>query len=316
MRRVVPAIVLFVLSPLVAEFLLGDFTLAALGSLLFLAPMYGGGAVLIREVARRNGLAWPGIALLALAYGLLEEGIVTQSLFNPDYAGAHLLDRGFVPALGIAVPWTVYVLALHTVWSISVPIAVVEEWTDRRTVPWLRTPGLVLISVVFVLGTAAVTAGSYSDGHFMASGLQLATVAVVVAALIVAAFAVPRQLRQLPGTPPVPWVVLLVTLAGGSLVIVCLRWNPVLSVITMLAVFAAVVAAILTWSRRDGWGGRHRLGAVGGGLLTYAWHSFTMTPLSGDGPIITPVSHLVLALAAVAILVAAGRTRVRVPVAR
>jgi hypothetical protein len=314
MRRVVPAIVLFVLSPLVAEYLLGDFTLTALGSLLFLAPMYGGGAVLIREVARRTGRGWPAIALLALAYGVLEEGIVTQSLFNPDYADSHLLDRGFVPALGIAVPWTLYVLALHTVWSISVPAAIVEEFTDRRTAPWLRTPGLILVSVIFVLGAAAVTAGSYADGHFRAAGPQLATVAVVIVALIVAAFAVPRQLPRAPGTAPAPWAVLLVTLAGGSLFIVCLRWNPVLSAVTMLAVFAGVGAAMLIWSRRDGWDGTHRLAAAGGGLLTYAWHAFTTAPLDGAGPISTPVSHVVLALAAVAVLVAASRTRVRASV--
>jgi hypothetical protein len=311
MRRVVPAIVLFVLSPLVAEYLLGDFTLAALAPLLFLAPMYGGGAVLIREVVRRTGRGWSSILLLALAYAVFEEGIVTQSLFNPDYAGSHLLDRGFVPALGIAVPWTLYVLALHTAWSMSVPIALVEEGTDRRTAPWLRTRGLIVVSVLFVLGAVAVTAGSYADGHFRASGPQLAAVVVVIAALIVAAFTVPRRISRRPGNAPAPWVVLLVTLAGGSLVIGCLRWNPVLSVVTMVAVFAAVGAAILIWSRRDGWGGTHRLAAAGGGLLTYAWHGFTTTPLGGDGPIVTPVSHVVLALAAVAVLVAEIGIRAR-----
>ena len=30
-------------------------------------------------------------------------------LFNADHANAHLLDKGFVPALGIAVPWTIFV---------------------------------------------------------------------------------------------------------------------------------------------------------------------------------------------------------------
>jgi hypothetical protein len=78
MRRVAPAFVLFFLSPLVAEFLLGDFTLAAIGYLVLLAPMYGGGALLVRELTRRAGRGWPTIVLLALAYGVLEEGIATR----------------------------------------------------------------------------------------------------------------------------------------------------------------------------------------------------------------------------------------------
>src|SRR6185295_14763012 len=152
MRRVAPAIALYFLSPLVAEFLLGDFTLAQLTFLLALAPAYGGAAVVIRELTRRAGRGWPTIILLALAYGVLEEGLETQSLFNPNYLNAHLLDHGFVPALGIAIPWTLFVLALHTVWSVSTPIALVEEWTTRRTTPWLRLPGLIVFAVLAVAG--------------------------------------------------------------------------------------------------------------------------------------------------------------------
>src|SRR6201999_2281208 len=98
MRRAAPAVALFFLSPLVAEFLLGDFTLAQLSALVLLAPAYGGAAVLIREVTRRTGRGWPAMILLALAYGVLEEGLETQSLFNPNYVNAHLLDSGYIPA--------------------------------------------------------------------------------------------------------------------------------------------------------------------------------------------------------------------------
>src|SRR6185436_6330423 len=168
MRRVAPAIAPFFLSPLVAEFLLGDFTVAQLPFLVALAPAYGGAAVLVREVARRAGRGWVTMILLALAYGVLEEGLETQSLFNPDYLHAHLLEHGFVAALGISIPWTLFVLTLHTVWSISVPIALVEEWTDRRAEPWLRVPGLVVAAVLAVGGAVFTFAVSYADGHFMA----------------------------------------------------------------------------------------------------------------------------------------------------
>src|SRR6185369_5595553 len=75
MRRTAPVFALFFLAPLVAEFFLGDFPITMLPLILVLAPMYGGGALLIREVVRRTGRGWPTIALLALAFGVFEEGV-------------------------------------------------------------------------------------------------------------------------------------------------------------------------------------------------------------------------------------------------
>jgi hypothetical protein len=71
---------------------------------------------------------------------------------------------------------------------------------------------------------------------------------------------------------------------------------------------------VATWSRRPGWDGRHRLALASGALLVYAGHSFTTHPLSGDGPVVTPVSHAVFAAAAVALIaVEARRLRTRDP---
>ncbi|MDI6105080.1 hypothetical protein QLQ12_41500 [Actinoplanes sp. NEAU-A12] len=50
--------------------------------LLFLGPLYGSVAVLIREVARRRGGGWPVMVLLAAAFGLVQAGVVDQSLFD------------------------------------------------------------------------------------------------------------------------------------------------------------------------------------------------------------------------------------------
>ncbi|MDG3006178.1 hypothetical protein [Paludisphaera mucosa] len=72
LRRIAPGLGLFALSPLVAEFLLGNIAIDALPLALILASMYDGGAVLIRESARRAGKGWPTMILLALAFGLIE----------------------------------------------------------------------------------------------------------------------------------------------------------------------------------------------------------------------------------------------------
>ena len=98
---------LYFLSPLVGEFLLGTQAITQLGGLLILAPLYGGGAVLIREVARRTGRGWPTIVLLAAAYGLLEEGPIDQLLFNPAYLGlSSFAGYAPVPGSGSACHWS------------------------------------------------------------------------------------------------------------------------------------------------------------------------------------------------------------------
>jgi hypothetical protein len=83
LRRVAPAVGLFFLAPLVAEYLLGNVAIDAIAGLLLLSPLYGGGTVLIREVTRRAGRGWPTMIPLGLAHAVFEEGLVTQSLFNP-----------------------------------------------------------------------------------------------------------------------------------------------------------------------------------------------------------------------------------------
>src|SRR5689334_9564772 len=121
MQRVAPALGLFLLAPFVGEFLLGNLTLGELGLGILLAPLYGCGALLVREVARRTGRGWPTMVLLAAAYALIEEGPVDQLLWNDSYANHDLLhDDTYLPALGMSVNLTLVILALHTVWSVCV----------------------------------------------------------------------------------------------------------------------------------------------------------------------------------------------------
>lgn len=157
--------------------------------LLVLAPTYGGNALLIWEVIRKTGRGWPSIILLALAYGTLEEGIMTQPLFNPNYVNAHLPDYGFVPFLGIALPWIVSVLTLHTVWSISIPIAFVEIiFLERRIMPWLGCLGLALTSLLFALGILLNTSFDLCTNAFIVPIPQLIGIVVAIVVLVIVAF--------------------------------------------------------------------------------------------------------------------------------
>lgn len=66
LKRISPAIGLFFLSPLIGEFLLGNLAIDALLSGLFSVPLYGGGALLIREVTRRAKWGWTTMILLGV----------------------------------------------------------------------------------------------------------------------------------------------------------------------------------------------------------------------------------------------------------
>lgn len=329
MRRTLPAIGLFLLAPLVAEYLLGDLPLTALSALVVLAPMYGGASLLIREVCRRLGWGWPSILTLALAYSILEETIVTQSLFDPDWGGRHLhlLDRGYVPALGIAVPYTLFVLVLHVVWSMSVPIVLVESVVrERRDAPWLGRAGLAVVVVVCAAGlTVNLLHSRTPGGGFTASAAQLTASAVAVAAFTGLAVLLGRRTRRTRaagapspaahGRTPAPLVLgpasLILTSAfvtgwyGGRPSVP--TWAYVGGV--LLACLAAVVL-VGHWSARGGWKRKHQLALAGGALLTYAWHGFFTRPFVPAPPAVQLMSHVVTALGAVLVLaVAAVRLR-------
>jgi len=321
-KRIAPAVALFFLSPLIAEFLLGDFPLSKIGFLLFLAPFYGGGAILIREIARRTGRGWPTILTLALAYGIFEEAFTTQTLFNPDYLGLHLhlLDHAFLPALGISAWWTVFVLTLHTVWSISVPVAIMEACVPGRArSPWLKGLGLTVVSVLFLLVACMMTVHAVQSDthHFMASNRQFAVSGVCCIVVAIAAFLLPRGKHgRIPGNPPSAWITGALSLAACSIfLVVPPRWGWG-AVAIYFALDLLMIGASASWSRLEGWDGLQTLSLAGGAALAYAWHAFIQQPVTGKADVGMRIGNAVLALATILLLwFAARRTAAAQPAA-
>ena len=75
-----PVIVLFILSPVIAELLSGSTPASQPIPLIIESLFYGPGVLLIREFARRNNLGWILIILLGVAFGIIEEGLLVHSL--------------------------------------------------------------------------------------------------------------------------------------------------------------------------------------------------------------------------------------------
>jgi hypothetical protein len=305
LRRIAPAVGLVFLAPLSAEFLLGNLPITVLGALVLLAPMYGGGALLIREVTRRAGRGVPTMLVLGIAYGLLEEGIATQSLFNAHYAGQDLLHPGYVPWLGIGVPWTLFVLTLHAVGSTTVPIVMVELCTPaRRTTPWLRRPGLIAAAALFVVGLAANAAFQLAIDPFVAAPAQLVGAVVLAGLAVMAALRLPRR-SDGPGAVPSVWAVGLGVLVGGALIEAAPSGWAGASVIAAVEVGLALLGA--RWPVRAAWTPRHTLAAAAGATLTYAWHAFPEQPVLPTSSAVDLAGNAIFALGALLLIGMAWR---------
>ncbi|MFI7304639.1 hypothetical protein ACIBM8_15645 [Micromonospora aurantiaca] len=331
-RRLVPAIALLLLAPWTAECSWGGFTLTGMPFVvLVLAPMYGGAALLIRETARRLGLGWPGIALLAAAFGVIQAGLVDQSLFNPgflddtEFAGTRAAaEATLVPGLGFSARQAVDYVGNHVVLTICAPIALVESYlgAGRRARPWLGRPGLTTAALLWLGGSLLVFADDGGRKNFLASPVQL-TVAVGVALALITAALLRRRLAGPPPDAPTPagrphaeagpprplWPALVVAVAYvGSTI--APGWPGVVLALTL----AGIVAALLTrWSRRPGWGQRHVLATAAAGLVVAAALAYTVPTYAPASPAAALVGDVAIS---VIVLLLVGGAWWRITVAR
>jgi len=315
-RGIWPALGLVFVAPLVAEFLLGNLPIKLLPALIVLAPMYGGGALLIREAVRRTGRGWPSILLLGMAYGIFEEAYTTQSLFNPNYLKLNLglLTPAYIPSLGIGAWWTLWMLMVHGIWSISTPIALVEASVpDRARTSWLGRVGLVVVAIVFLIGACANAAIGYKQDQFLASMGQFAGAAVAIVLLVALAFVIPHRHGHFGGAmAPSAWVVGATALVfGSSALFVPMGWGWG-AVAVLLALDAAMLALVVTWSRRSGWGLTDQLALGAGAALAYGWHAFLQHPAVGGTDISVRVGNAIFLAGAIGLIWFAAR-RNRVP---
>lgn len=306
--RIAAALGLLFLAPWVGEFLLGNITVSQLPALPFLVPLYGGGALLIREVARRTGRGWPTILLLGTAYGIIEAGLVDQSLFNPSFEGNNFQEVTPIPVLGISAYNALSFIVGHAVWSIGVPIAIVEMLTpSRQATPWLGKIGLAATGVLYLAGCMLIFNEMYSQEAFLASPGQRIGAAGAALALTVAAFAGKNRPRVGTGRQvPNPWL-----LGAGTFVVASIffaRPENWIGGVIMGAVLLAVAAVfVVHWSRQRGWGIRHQLALAAGALLTYAWGGFVLTSLLRPGQTVAWTGNVVFALVAIVLLVATAQ---------
>jgi len=298
---------LLLLAPWVREFLLGNISVRRLPALLILALLYGCGALLIREVTRRTGRGWPTILLLGAAYGVIEAGLVDQAMFNPTFEGWDFQAVTPVPGLGISAWYAWTFVVGHSVWSIAVPIALVELlFPDRARTPWLGRAGLVLTAVGYLAGCLMIGRFVYRSENFIASPGQLVGAAAVATVLITLAFAC-RPTAESVGHGRVPRPLLLGLGVFVALAIYQVRAESWAGMVFGIFWLALMVVLLFWFARQRSWGPRHQLALVAAALGTYTWLGFVLTLLVEPGDPVRWAGNLVFATFALALVLTARR---------
>ncbi|TQS45236.1 hypothetical protein [Cryptosporangium phraense] len=293
---------LILLAPFVAEVSLGNIPLSQAWAVLVFVPIYGGGALLIREVVRRTGGGFVSVVILGVAYGLVEEGLVLQSLTSPHlYGAAEWAPRLF----GVNSAYTLLNLVYHPVFSIAIPIVLVEMlFAEHGTKPYLRRGGLITAGVVFALGAVLIrlTVPASED-----PGYTMPLAGVVIVALLAVALTVVGVRGRFPlatGDGAVPGVGAVAGLAGlvafgflgmlwplagakHSLFLPGGGW-PLLAVAGAAALVAAGSYVLRRWTGSAAWTRRHTLAACFGALVGH-----TLFALAGNADTIPDAVFLV-----------------------
>lgn len=287
-----PALTLFFLAGITAETLSGSTPplvfLTNPVSFIFNPLLYGCGALLIREVARRRKLGWGSILWMGAAYGVFEEGLVINTWANPWAGPVCHVTHGVATGLcdysrvaGINLAWAFELTVFHAIVSITIPILLVELlFPQRASRTWLGRKGIAVCvaAETLCLSLGILLSFSIFRKHGQAGPLLLPYVIEValLVGFVTLALTHPSGVTPLSATrrPPRLWVLrVLALLTSGLTVFLPGAFQglhaPVLLMLGLGGAFVALATwRVRAWSRRAGWNDRQRL-ALAAGMLGF-----------------------------------------------
>lgn len=304
--RMLPVLGIAFGAPVCAEFLqtylpsTGDAP-EMLASLLILAPLYGGAALLIREVAVRRGLGWTGVLLLAAAFGIAMPGLVDLSLFvehRDDIAYWDDLRQGtLVAGLGIAAFPAMSWVAGHMFMSVAAPLAILDALAPRhRGRPLLGPVGIAVTAALCVLAALLIRGDTVRQYGQPALTQTLVVLAMVVALGVLALTRAGRPVEPGHRRPMSTWSLALIgAVAMSSIDILPATWMGV----GLMAVLLVAVAALLRgWISATTWSPK-QIGALAAGALVGRTLIGFLAPLPDEVSLVAKLSQNTLLLAAV-----------------
>jgi hypothetical protein len=305
---------LMLLSAICAEDLAAyDDTTGRPGALLFglvlFGFLYGGPALLVREVVRRTGRGWPAIFLLSAAAGLVQAGLIDQSLFNDSYREIEswetLYGQTRIDALGLSAYATQSFIVGHVIYSFCAPIALVEAMSPKRArTAWLGRRALAVVGVLYLAVAALVLNDTLTNEPTQASIPQLSATVAVVAALVIAA-RLTRPAQTVPGRPhraPRLWVVVAASFVFATLLAIAPEtW---VGVALSVLVLPAGAFALLRVSRGPDWTLSHAAAAAAGAIISRGVLAFAYYPVIGEVSAARKYTHNVVMLLIVGVAIA------------
>lgn len=318
--RLAAVVAIGVVAPVCAEYLVayleitGDLS-ESLGALLVFVPLYGGAALLVREVSVRAGMGWPGRLLLAAAFGVAMTALIDVSLWTEDRPeidywrdvvhAARVEPAGFGAYAGVT-----WVLG-HVTMSIGAPLALAEAaFPGIRGRTLLGRAGVAGWSAAFLAVAVLVhvsEAGTYDVSP--SAGQYAGAVAVVASLMVLAASRGGAPLAKVAGrrAPGVVGTGVVGFLGMATLDLVPASWP---GVVVLAAVAAALAALVGRWSRSARWGWPQVAALAWAALLERTLVGF-VAPIPAGVDVTGEVLHSVVLLVLVSALGFLVRRRLR-----
>jgi len=275
--RPAPGIFLFFIAPFVGILLIGLTPPNGFFNpltLLFLCVLYGGGAIIARELTLYWGKGWPTLLLLGAAFSVIEEGLRLKSFFDPHWK--YLGQLGTYGRLwDVNWVWSVQMTLVHAVFSIAIPVLIVNLLFPKRTMErWAGPRALLLLIVMFML---FVVLGFLFLSPYHPPFIPYLVTLVVAAALILLARFLPRRIAVTKSTDIMPPLRFALVGFLGTLTLYLINWilpttlMPFwVAILLMLLLALAIAYAILHMSSNTaGWTGQHQIALVSGTLAFF-----------------------------------------------
>jgi hypothetical protein len=207
-----PILCLAILTPGIPEYLSTSSSLLSLAvnpiffflQLAINIGQYTAGALLIREAILRWNKGWGTLLLLSLAYGITEEGLGDNTLFNGTHGTDGILGS-FGRFVGVNWVWATAVLAFHVIYSIGLPILLLGlAVPETRGRSLLSNRGVVWCLLSLISATSVEMVLVYGEDRFWLGWSLLIGSFVVITVLVVLARRVSRDF--LSPTRPRPYL--------------------------------------------------------------------------------------------------------------
>ena len=276
---------LLLLAPFIAEVVSGSTRLSVLFVFIPEVMVWGGGALLARELVKRWQAGGTSLLLLGLALSVAEELIIQQTSIAPlPFPGA---NAGYGRAFGMNWVYFLFMLGYESVWVVVVPVQITALFFPRHAdKPWLRRRGTIATCCFFVVGSMLAWYGWTQQARVRLGaapytpplGLLLAG-CITVCLLVLLAWLLRRtghSCRSEQGRAWSPWIAGIVTL------LLSLVWWKLIAMIFVpdhnppaaITVAAGAAWALLAFAvvqflaAPHDWGSMHRWAACFGAVLS------------------------------------------------